>query len=124
MVGLGDIAGLKPSELSGGMRKRVGLARAIAMDPEIIFYDEPTTGVDPIMGDAINNLVLELQDRLNITSVAVTHDMNSAYKIADRIAMLYEGRIIEIGDVEVIKRTRNPVVRQFIRGTAEGPISV
>ncbi len=124
MVGLGDIAYLKPSELSGGMRKRVGLARAIAMDPEIIFYDEPTTGVDPIMGDAINNLVLELQDRLNITSVAVTHDMNSAYKIADRIAMLYEGKIIEIGDVEVIKRTRNPVVKQFIRGTAEGPISV
>lgn len=124
MVGLGDVACLKPSELSGGMRKRVGLARAIAMDPEIILYDEPTTGVDPIMGDAINNLVLELQDRLNVTSVAVTHDMNSAYKIADRIAMLYEGKIIDIGDVEVIKRTQNPVVRQFIRGVAEGPISV
>ncbi|NOX96843.1 MAG: ABC transporter ATP-binding protein [Nitrospirae bacterium] len=124
MVGLGDIAGLKPSELSGGMRKRVGLARAIAMDPEIIFYDEPTTGVDPIMGDVINNLILELQDRLNITSVAVTHDMNSAYKIADRIAMLYEGKIVETGDVESIKTTRNPIVKQFIQGVAEGPISV
>jgi len=124
MVGLGDIAELKPSELSGGMRKRVGLARAIAMDPEIIFYDEPTTGVDPIMGDVINNLILELQDRLNITSVAVTHDMNSAYKIADRIAMLYEGKIVETGDVESIKTTRNPIVKQFIQGVAEGPISV
>jgi len=124
MVGLGDIAGLKPSELSGGMRKRVGLARAIAMDPEIIFYDEPTTGVDPIMGDVINNLILELQDRLNITSVAVTHDMHSAYKIADRIAMLYEGKIVETGNVNSIKTTRNPIVKQFIQGVAEGPISV
>ncbi|MCD5402159.1 ABC transporter ATP-binding protein [candidate division NPL-UPA2 bacterium] len=124
MVGLGDIAGLKPAELSGGMRKRVGLARAIAMGPEIVFYDEPTTGVDPIMGDIINNLILELHNRLSITSVAVTHDMNSAYKIADRMAMLYEGRIIEIGSVEAIKNTQNPVVRQFIRGTAEGPISI
>lgn len=124
MVGLGDIAGLKPAELSGGMRKRVGLARAIAMDPEIIFYDEPTTGVDPIMGDIINNLILELHNRLNVTSVAVTHDMNSAYKIADRLAMLYEGKIIETNRVEVIENTQNPVVRQFIRGIAEGPISV
>ncbi|MCD5397384.1 ABC transporter ATP-binding protein [candidate division NPL-UPA2 bacterium] len=121
-VGLEDIAGLKPAELSGGMRKRVGLARAIAMDPEIVFYDEPTTGIDPIMGDIINNLILELNNRLNITSVAVTHDMNSAYKIADRMAMLYKGRIIEIGSVEAIKNTQNPVVRQFIRGIAEGPI--
>ena len=124
MVGLGDIAGLKPAELSGGMRKRVGLARAIAMDPEIVFYDEPTTGVDPIMGGIINNLILELHNRLNITSVVVTHDMNSAYKIADRLAMLYEGKIIETGSVEVIKNTQNPVVRQFIRGAAEGPISI
>ena len=123
-VGLEDIAGLKPAELSGGMRKRVGLARAIAMDPEIVFYDEPTTGIDPIMGDIINNLILELNNRLNITSVAVTHDMNSAYKIADRMAMLYKGRIIEIGSVEAIKNTQNPVVRQFIRGIAEGPIGI
>ena len=124
MVGLGDIADLKPAELSGGMRKRVGLARAIAMDPEIVFYDEPTTGVDPVMGDVINNLILELQDRLNITSVAVTHDMNSAYKIADRMAMLYEGRIIETGSVEAMKNTQSPVIRQFIEGAAEGPITV
>ncbi len=124
IVGLGDIADGRPSQLSGGMRKRVGLARAIAMSPEIIFYDEPTTGVDPVMGDVINSLILELHDKLNITSIAVTHDMDSAYKIASRIAMLYKGKVIEVGSVEIIKNTQNPVVRQFIRGAAEGPISV
>ncbi len=123
MVGLSGIEDLKPAELSGGMKKRVGLARAIAMEPEIVLYDEPTTGVDPIMGDAINGLIVELHDKLKITSIAVTHDMTSAYKIADRIAMLYEGKIIEVGSPEEIKNTKNPVVRQFITGAATGPIT-
>ena len=123
MVGLRGIEEMKPSELSGGMRKRVGLARAIIRNPQIILYDEPTTGVDPIMGDAINDLILELHDKLKITSVAVTHDMISAYKIASRIAMLYEGKIIEVGRPEEIRNTKNPIVRQFITGAATGPIT-
>ncbi|MBL7070790.1 MAG: ABC transporter ATP-binding protein [Candidatus Omnitrophica bacterium] len=122
-VGLSGIENLKPAELSGGMRKRVGLARAIAVNPEIIMYDEPTTGVDPIMGDAVNELIVELHDKLNITSIAVTHDMISAYKIADRIAMLYEGKIIEVGTPDEIKNTKNPIVKQFTTGAATGPIT-
>ena len=122
-VGLSGIEHLKPAELSGGMKKRVGLARAIAVNPEIIMYDEPTTGVDPIMGDAVNDLIIELHDKLSITAIAVTHDMVSAYKIADRIAMLYEGKIIETGTPEEIKNTKNPVVKQFITGAATGPIT-
>ena len=105
------------------MRKRVGLARAIAVNPQIIMYDEPTTGVDPIMGDAINDLIVELHDKLSITSIAVTHDMVSAYKIADRLAMLYEGKIIATGTPEEIKNTKDPVVKQFITGAATGPIT-
>ena len=123
LVGLVRIEGLKPAELSGGMKKRVGLARAIAMEPEIVLYDEPTTGVDPIMAAAINELIIELHDKLKIVSIAVTHDMTSAYKIADKIAMLYEGKIIEVGTPEEIKNTKNPVVRQFITGAAIGPIT-
>lgn len=123
LVGLVGIEGLKSAELSGGMKKRVGLARAIAMEPEIVLYDEPTTGVDPIMGSAINELIIELQDKLKITSIAVTHDMTSAYKIADRIAMLYEGEIIEVGTPGEIENTTNPIVRQFITGAAVGPIT-
>ncbi|MBU4310263.1 ABC transporter ATP-binding protein [bacterium] len=123
LVGLARNGLLRPAELSGGMKKRVGLARAIAMEPEIVLYDEPTTGVDPIMGDAINELIIELHDKLKITSVAVTHDMISAYKVADRIAMLYEGEIIEVGTPREIKNTKNPVVRQFITGAAIGPIT-
>ncbi|MDP3789656.1 MAG: ABC transporter ATP-binding protein [Candidatus Omnitrophota bacterium] len=122
-VGLSGIENLKPAELSGGMRKRVGLARAVCVNPEIIMYDEPTTGVDPIMGDAVNDLIVTLHDRLKITSIAVTHDMVSAYKIADRIAMLYEGRIIEVGTPGEIKNTKNPIVKQFITGAAVGPIT-
>lgn len=122
-VGLSGIEHLKPAELSGGMRKRVGLARAIAVNPEIIMYDEPTTGVDPIMGDAVNDLIIELHDELKVTSIAVTHDMVSAYKIADRIAMLYEGKIIEVGTPDEIKNTKNPIVKQFITGAASGPIT-
>jgi phospholipid/cholesterol/gamma-HCH transport system ATP-binding protein len=122
MVGLSDVGQIKPAELSGGMKKRVGLARAIAMDPEFILYDEPTTGLDPIMADAINDLILELQKNLKLTSIAVTHDMVSAYKIANRIAMLYEGEIIFVGTPEETKNTDNPVVRQFIEGNEYGPI--
>lgn len=121
-VGLSGIEHKKPAELSGGMRKRVGLARAIAMSPEIILYDEPTTGVDPIMGDIINDLILKLHDQLRVTSIAVTHDMTSAYKIADRIAMLYDGKIVMAGSPEEIKESKNPIVQQFITGSAEGPI--
>jgi len=124
MVGLVGIEDLKPAELSGGMKKRVGLARAISMSPKIILFDEPTTGVDPIMGDIINDLIRYLHDTLKTTSITVTHDMKSAYKIADRIAMLYEGKIIATGTPEEIKNTDNPVVRQFINGEAKGPITV
>jgi len=123
LVGLARNGFLKPAELSGGMKKRVGLARAIAMDPEIVLYDEPTTGVDPIMGAAVNELIIELHDKLKITSIAVTHDMASAYKIADKMAMLYDGKIIEVGTPEEIKNTENPIVRQFITGAAIGPVT-
>jgi phospholipid/cholesterol/gamma-HCH transport system ATP-binding protein len=122
LVGLVGVENKMPSELSGGMRKRVGLARAIAHEPDIILYDEPTTGLDPIMADAINDLIIELRERLNVTSVAITHDMTSAYKISDRIAMLYDGKIIETGTADEIKNTSNPVVSQFISGSARGPI--
>ena len=123
LVGLRGIEHLNPSELSGGMRKRVGLARAICMNPKIILYDEPTTGVDPIMADAINDLIKDLQAKLKTTAVAVTHDMTSAYKIADRIAMLYKGKIVESGTPDEIKNTKNPIVKQFITGAATGPIT-
>jgi len=122
LVGLSGVGNMKPAELSGGMKKRVGLARAIAMDPEFILYDEPTTGLDPIMADAINDLIIELREKLKITSIAVTHDMVSAYKIADRIAMLYEGEIIFTGTPEETKNSDNPIVRQFIEGRETGPI--
>ncbi len=123
LVGLSGIEDLKPAELSGGMKKRVGLARAICNEPEIILYDEPTTGLDPIMSDVINNLIKELNNKLNVTSIVVTHDMASAYKIADRIAMMYKGKIIESGTPEQIRENSNPIVRQFITGSAEGPIT-
>lgn len=124
MVGLVGVENLSPAELSGGMKKRVGLARAIAHEPEILLYDEPTTGLDPITADAINNLIVEMRERLSVTSIAITHDMNSAYKIADRISMLYEGKIIQTGSSDEIKKTENPVVKQFITGSAVGPIKV
>jgi phospholipid/cholesterol/gamma-HCH transport system ATP-binding protein len=123
IVGLTGAEYLMPSELSGGMRKRVGLARAIAMEPEILLYDEPTTGLDPIMADAINELIVEMREKLNVTTVAITHDMKSAYKIADRIAMLYNGVIIGTGTSDEIKNTSDPVIRQFITGSASGPIT-
>ncbi len=123
LVGLKSIEEKKPAELSGGMRKRVGLARAICLRPQIMLYDEPTTGVDPIMGDAINDLIIELHNKLKVTSIAVTHDMTSAYKIADRIAMLYNGKIIAVGASDEIKNTKDPIVRQFITGAGKGPIT-
>jgi len=122
LVGLSGLENKSPAELSGGMKKRVGLARAMALDPQCIILDEPTTGLDPIMADVINELILRLQKDLCITSIAVTHDMVSANKIADRIAMLYEGRIIFDGPPEEIQRTTDPVVQQFIRGNAQGPV--
>lgn len=124
MVGLEGIEDKKPAELSGGMKKRVGLARAIAMDPDVVIYDEPTTGLDPIMADVINDLIRELQASLKITSVVVTHDMTSATKIADRISMLYEGRIIFTGTPAELRATEDPFVRQFIEGRSQGPIKV
>ncbi|MBI5195751.1 MAG: ABC transporter ATP-binding protein [Nitrospirae bacterium] len=123
-VGLTGIEDRMPSDLSGGMRKRVGLARAIAMEPEILLYDEPTTGLDPIMADAINDLIVEMREKLKITSVAITHDIKSAYKIADRIAMLYNGEIIETGSPDKIRNTLNPIVKQFVEGSAVGPIVI
>lgn len=124
LVGLVNVEDLMPSELSGGMKKRVGLARAIAHEPEILLYDEPTTGLDPIMADAINDLIIEMKNKLSVTSVAITHDMNSAYKIADRIAMLYDGRIIGTGTPDEIKNTEDPIIKQFITGSAYGPIKI
>ena len=124
MVGLVDIEDEMPSALSGGMRKRVGLARAIAMEPEILLYDEPTTGLDPIMADAINELIIKMRETLKVTSVAITHDMKSAYKIADTIAMLYNGVISDRGSPEEIQNTSNPVVRQFMKGRAKGAIEI
>ncbi|TET41874.1 MAG: ABC transporter ATP-binding protein [Elusimicrobia bacterium] len=124
LVGMEGIEQLMPAELSGGMKKRVALARAIAMNPKYILYDEPSTGLDPIMADVINNLILDLQEKLNITSIVVTHDMVTAYKVSDRIAMLYQGRIEEIRTPEEIKETKNSVVRQFITGSSEGPIKM
>ena len=121
-VGLTGVEGMKPASLSGGMRKRVGLARAIAMDPQYILYDEPTTGLDPILADAIHQLIRGLQRRLGVTSIVVTHDMSGAYKIADRMAMLDDGRIVFTGTPEDVKHTGDPLVRQFIEGTSEGPV--
>lgn len=122
-VGLGpDIADLRPSELSGGMQKRVALARAIAVRPEIIFFDEPTTGLDPIMADVINDLIVDLVRDLRITALTITHDMASAKKVADRIAMLYAGRIIWNGPTGQINQSGNEYVDQFVNGRATGPI--
>ena len=132
MVGLSsDIEKLKPSALSGGMKKRVGLARSIAYQPKYIFYDEPTTGLDPIMSDVIGELIIHLKKELKVSSIVVTHDMNSAYKIADRIIMLYLGKVIFEGTVEKLKQTiANPksvndkMLKQFVDGSSVGPIPV
>ena len=119
-----DVAFLSPAELSGGMQKRVGLARAIAADPEIIFFDEPTTGLDPIMADIINDLIISTVKDVGATALSITHDMVSARKISDKIAMLYGGKIIWQGPTGEIDRSGNPYVEQFIHGKAEGPIKM
>lgn len=123
-VGLRPETGnLYPAELSGGMQKRVGLARAIATNPDIIFFDEPTTGLDPIMADVINDLIVESVKGLGATALSITHDMSSVRKIADYVAMIYEGRIIWYGPVEAMDNSGNPYVEQFIRGSKDGPIT-
>jgi phospholipid/cholesterol/gamma-HCH transport system ATP-binding protein len=121
-VGLASIEAMKPASLSGGMRKRVGLARAVAMDPQYILYDEPTTGLDPITADAIDQLIRSLQKRLGVTSIVVTHDMASAFKVADRMVMLYEGKMVFSGTPQETRTTDNAMVRQFVEGSSTGPI--
>jgi len=124
-VGLDStVLDLYPSELSGGMQKRVALARAIAKDPQLLFFDEPTTGLDPIMADVINNLINEIIDQVGATAITITHDMESAKKIADKISMLYKGNIIWSGDPGEIECSNNPYVDQFINGRSEGPIKI
>lgn len=120
MVGLGGIEDMMPGELSGGMKKRVGLARAIAFEPSVIFYDEPSSGLDPIMTDKIDDLIIELQHKLNVTSVVVTHDMNSACHIADRIAMIYEGELIAFDTVDRFVDLPDPRVQAFMHNLKRG----
>ncbi|MDP8216912.1 MAG: ABC transporter ATP-binding protein [Candidatus Kaelpia imicola] len=122
LVGLQGIEDKMPAELSGGMKKRVAIARAVVLNPKIILYDEPTTGLDPVVASSINYLIKKLKREVNATSIVVTHDMNSAYFIADRIGMLYKGKIIEIGSPDGIRVSSNPIVQQFINGDAQGPI--
>lgn len=122
LVGLRGFEDLMPSQLSGGMKKRVGLARAIALDPKIVFYDEPTAGLDPIVAGVIDKLILDLSKRLSITSVVVTHDMGSVFRIADRVAMLYNGRIVAVGTRDEIKNSKNEIIQQFISGSPDGPV--
>jgi len=123
LVNLHGVNSLMPAELSGGMKKRVGLARALATSPEVMLYDEPTTGLDPINADAINTLIREMQRKLQVTSIIVTHDMTSAFEVGDRISMLHLGQIIETGTPDEIRNSANPIVRQFVLGLAEGPIT-
>lgn len=124
-VGLNaDVGNLSPAELSGGMQKRVGLARAIAGEPDIVFFDEPTTGLDPIMADVINDLIISVVKKQGITALSITHDMHSARKIGDRITMLYEGKLIWAGDAKTVDASGNPYVDQFVHGNAEGPIKM
>lgn len=122
LVGLRGFENHMPSEISGGMKKRVGLARAIAMDPDIVFYDEPSAGLDPVVAAVIDKLILDLSKKLLITSVVVTHDMQSVFRIADRVAMLHKGTVLEVGTPKEIKNSSNPIVQQFISGDVEGPI--
>ena len=125
LVGLKeDVAKLNPSELSGGMKKRVALARVLAVEPQVILYDEPTTGLDPIMSDIISDLIKDLKAKLGVTSVVITHDMRSAFKIADYIAFLYEGKILMYGTPDQFRHTDNPYVKQFVDGSSKGPIQM
>lgn len=119
-----EVADVYPADLSGGMKKRVGLARAIAIQPDTLFFDEPTTGLDPIMSDVINDLIVRCVKKLGATALTITHDMTSARKIADKIAMLYDGKIIWMGTVAELDKTDNPYVRQFVAGSSKGPIQM
>ena len=123
-VGLAGVEYKMPAELSGGMRKRVGLARAIAINPKIVLFDEPTTGLDPIMLEAVNQLIIETQQRFKLTCVVISHDIGSIFKIGHKIAMLYNGKIVEYGNPEEISQSSNPVLRQFLAGDIEGPIQI
>lgn len=124
IVGMPGINDKKPSELSGGMQKRVSLARTIILEPKYILYDEPTTGLDPIMSRVIDDLIIDLNKRLGITSIVVTHDMKSAFRVADRMGLLYDGRILVQGDREVMRKLDNPYLIQFIEGERKGPINL
>ena len=124
LVGLRGFESYFPSQISGGMRKRVGLARAIALDPDIVFYDEPTSGLDPVVGGVIDKLIKDLSKKLLITSVVVTHDMQSVFHIADKAAMVHKGKVIEVGTVDEIKNSSNAYVQQFINGSPHGPIDL
>ncbi|MHB1605881.1 MAG: ABC transporter ATP-binding protein [Leptospirales bacterium] len=121
-VGLNDVDKKFPSEISGGMKKRVGIARAIALSPEILLYDEPTTGLDPVLSSAIDELILKMQSELSVTSIVITHDMKSAMRIADRVLFLFQGTIRFMGTPEELERTEDPVLTQFVRGETQGPI--
>jgi phospholipid/cholesterol/gamma-HCH transport system ATP-binding protein len=122
LVGLRGFEKYYPSQISGGMRKRVGLARAIALDPDIVFYDEPTSGLDPVVGGVIDKLIKDLSSKLLITSVVVTHDMQSVFNIADKVAMIHKGELVGLGTTDEIKSSQNPYIQQFIHGRPEGPI--
>ena len=122
-VHLHNVERKRPSELSGGMRRRVGFARAISLEPDILLFDEPTTGLDPVISDVIADLIVEMDEKLGTTTVTITHDMKVAFKIADRVAMLYDGQIIEHGTPEKFQQSSNPIVQQFIEGRAEGPLT-
>lgn len=124
MVGLNDVNNKKPSELSGGMQKRAALARSIILEPKYIFYDEPTTGLDPIMSRIIDDLIVDLNNRLGVTSIVVTHDMKTAFKIADKIALLYNGKKVMEGNREEMEKSDNPYLNQFVEGERSGPINL